>query len=84
MILSIFLISLYILLWLYQGIIFISILISWIPSAFNTKLGMSIYNVSNWYMKPFRGWIELGIFDFTPIIGIAIYQFLLQCLLGFI
>lgn len=84
MVLNIFLYGLYVLLWIYQAIILISIIMSWIPNAYNTKFGNAIYQISNWYMKPFRGWFVLGILDFTPIIGIGIYQFILQLLLYFI
>ena len=84
MILGYFLYGLYILLWLYQALIFISIIMSWIPSLYNTRIGNAIYQASNWYMKPFRGWFVLGVFDFTPIIGIAIYQFILEILTVFL
>lgn len=84
MILRIFLISLYYLLNLYSLIILISIIMSWIPNAYNTKFGNAIYQISNWYMKPFRGWLVLGILDFTPIIGIAIYEFILGIIAQFI
>ena len=84
MILRYFFIGLYALLWAYQAIIFISILLSWIPSAYNTKVGNAIYKSSNWFMGAFRGWLVLGFLDFTPIIGIGIYQFILQILMQFI
>lgn len=77
MILRIFLTSLYALLWIYQAIIFISIILSWIPTAYESKIGSMILNVSNWYMRPFRGWLVIGFLDFTPIIGIVIYQYIL-------
>lgn len=84
MILKIFFIALYALLWAYQGIILISIVLSWIPSAYNTKVGNAIYQASNWYMRAFRGWLVLGFIDFTPIIGIGIYQFIMQNIIYFL
>lgn len=77
MILNNFLICLYIVLWVYQAVIFISIILSWIPNAYSTKFGNVIYNMSNWYMRPFRGWLVIGFLDFTPIIGVLIYQYIL-------
>lgn len=84
MILYYFMCALYILLCIYEGIILISIIMSWIPNAYNTKVGNAIYQISNWYMKPFRGWLVLGVIDFTPVIGLGIYQFILQFLMQFI
>ena len=84
MILKYFMIGLYVILSIYQFIILVSIIMSWIPNAYNTKIGNGIYHISNWYMKPFRGWLVLGFLDFTPIIGLGIYQFILQLVGNFI
>ncbi len=78
MILNYFLISLYIILWAYHGIIFISIILTWIPNVLNTKVGSAIYGMSNWMLKPFRGWLVIGFLDLTPIIGILILQFIMR------
>lgn len=78
MILNYFLISLYIILWAFNGIILISIILSWIPSALNTKVGSAIYEVSNWMLRPFRGWLVIGFLDLTPVIGIIILQYVMR------
>lgn len=78
MILNYVLIALYILLWVFHLIIFISIILTWIPSALNTKLGSTIYGMSNWLLGPFRGWLVIGFLDLTPIIGILALQFVMR------
>ena len=78
MILNYILIALYIFLWAFNGIIVISIILSWIPQALNTKVGATVYEISNWMLHPFRGWLVIGFLDFTPIIGIALLQFIMR------
>lgn len=58
----------------YQSIIIISILLSWIPSWANSKIGRIIRTVGGWYIDFFRGAIVFGGLDFTPIIGIMAYE----------
>ena len=78
MILNYLLIGLYILLWVYHLILFIGIILTWIPSALNTKVGSVIYEMSNWLLRPFRGWLVIGFLDLTPIIGILGLQFVMR------
>lgn len=78
MILNYVLITLYIILWALNGIIFISIILSWIPPVLNTKVGLMIREVSNWMLYPFRGWLAFGFFDFTTIIGLVLLQFIMR------
>ena len=78
MILNYVLIALYILLWVYHLILFISIILTWIPSALNTKVGSVMYEMSNWLLRPFRGWLVIGFLDLTPIIGILGLQFVMR------
>ena len=72
------LIALYIILWAYHVIIFIGILLTWIPNAINTKVGSVMYEMSNWLLAPFRGWLQIGFIDFTPIIGILGLQYIMR------
>lgn len=78
MILNYFLIGLYIALWAYHSIILISIILTWIPNALNTKAGSLIYEMSNWMLRPFRGWLIIGFLDLTPVIGILILQYVMR------
>ena len=78
MILNYILIALYILLWVFSGIIFISIILTWIPGAVTSKVGSIFYEMSNWLLRPFRGWLVIGFLDFTPIIGIVGLQFIMD------
>lgn len=67
------------LLTVFNGFLSISILISWVPSLTNYKIFRAIIKVSDWYLKPFRGVLVIGPIDFTPLIGIGIYGFILSC-----
>ena len=78
MILNYVLIGLYILLWVYNGIVVIGIILTWIPPALNTKVGASFYEMSNWLLHPFRGWLTIGFIDFTTIIGLVLLQFIMR------
>lgn len=78
MILNNLLIALYIALWIYHIIILIGIVLTWIPGVLNTKVGALIYSISQWYMRPFTGWLSLGFIDFTPVIGFLCLQFIMR------
>lgn len=56
----------------------ISIILSWIPSLYEYKIFRLIRRVSDWYLRPFRGVLVIGMFDLTPMIGIGIYQFIVS------
>lgn len=69
---------LYIILRAYQGVMLLSIFISWIPGMSDTKIGIFINRISDWYLGYFRGFLVFGGIDFTPMIGLIIYEFLIQ------
>ena len=64
----------------YYYILIASILLSWIPDLKRSRMGQFIDKLANPYMRIFRGWIVIGIMDFTPIIGFIFYQFGLNAL----
>ena len=84
MILNYILIALYILLWVFDGIVFIGIVLTWIPGLLNTKVGSLFYNLSNWLLYPFRGLLVIGFIDFSPIIGLLGYHFIMNIIRGLI
>jgi len=59
----------------YYYILIASILLSWIPELKRSTVGQFIDKLANPYMRIFRGWIVIGVMDFTPIIGFLFYQF---------
>lgn len=59
----------------YYYILIASIFLSWIPELKRSKIGQFIDRLANPYMRIFRGWIVIGIMDFTPIIGFIFYRF---------
>jgi len=59
----------------YFYILIADVLLSWLPEIRRTRFGQLIHQIANPYMRLFRGWIVVGMFDFTPIIGFIIYQF---------
>lgn len=71
---------LYIILRVYQGIMLLSIFISWIPGMRDTKIGILINQSSDWYLGYFRSFLVFGGIDFTPMIGLIIYEFLISLL----
>ncbi len=66
--------------WIYRALqiyfylIIASILMSWVPELKRTKIGQLIERIVNPFMRIFRGIIVIGMFDFTPMIGIFLYQ----------
>ena len=59
----------------YYYILIASILLSWIPDLKRSSIGQFIDRLANPYMRIFRGWIVIGVMDFTPIIGFIFYNF---------
>lgn len=70
----------YLLLLLYGGIMSLSIILSWIPGAFEIKFFRQLRKISDWYLGPFRGKLIVGIVDLTPMIGLIIYSFIMNLL----
>ena len=62
----------------FSGLIFISILLSWFPMLYNFKIFRAIRRLTDAYMEPFHGILVLGMFDFTPIIGIVLFDMIIR------
>lgn len=72
--------AIYYLMLAYSSFMFISIIMSWIPPLYNTKIFAFFKKGTDFYLKPFRGWLVIGFLDLTPIIGFAIYSFGISCI----
>lgn len=70
----------YIILRAYQGIMVLSIFMSWIPGARSSKFGILVGRTSNWYLGYFSNILIFGGIDFTPMLGIMLYEYLLTLL----
>ncbi|HHU56428.1 MAG TPA: YggT family protein [Acholeplasmataceae bacterium] len=75
-----FLTFLYYILQVYFLFIVINIFITWIPVLYEYKFFRVCRNISDWYLGPFRGVLVFGPFDFTPILGLILYQTILSFL----
>jgi len=64
----------------YFMIMIVSIFLTWIPGVFQYKFFRVIRRIGNWYLRPFRGLLILGPIDFTPIIGIFLFRFIIGLL----
>jgi uncharacterized protein YggT (Ycf19 family) len=74
-------IGLYWLLQIYFYFMIINIFLTWIPNISEYRFFRICRKISNFYMEPFHGIIVLGPFDFTPVIGLFIYNFAINCLI---
>ena len=59
----------------YYYVLIASIFLSWIPDLKRSTIGQYIDKLANPYMRIFRGWIVIGVMDFTPLIGFMFYYF---------
>lgn len=64
----------------YGTFISLNILISWVPKLAEYKFFRTCLKISDWYLGPFHGSIVLGSLDFTPMIGIVLYEMVISCL----
>ena len=71
---------LYYILLTYAVFLGINILLSWVPNLYEYKFFRICKSISDWYLGPFHGGVVLGSIDFTPMIGLAIYQIAIECL----
>lgn len=62
----------------FSGLITISIILTWIPGLYNYSLFRGIRKLTDTYMEPFQGRLVLGMLDFTPIIGVVLFDFILS------
>lgn len=66
--------------WIYRAlqvylyILIGSILMSWVPELRRTRIGQLIDKIASPFMNLFRGIIVIGMFDFTPMVGLILYQ----------
>lgn len=74
------LIGLYYLLSIYYIFIIINILLTWIPSLRRSRFYQISQSITNYFLGYFRGYLVIGIFDFTPIFGLLIYEEALRLL----
>ncbi|MFP4478157.1 MAG: YggT family protein [Candidatus Izemoplasmatales bacterium] len=73
---EIFLYYTYLFLRIYFYIMIVYIILSWTPLV-NSKFYLILRIIVEPYLGIFRGWFILGSMDFTPIIGLLLYRFLL-------
>lgn len=78
MILSWIVYIIHLILIIYGGIISLSILLSWIPGSDNIQVFRGIKYLASWYLGLFSGKITIGFLDLTPLIGIIIYEFIIN------
>ena len=74
------LIILFYILRIYFYFMLIVCLLSWIPGLYSYKWYHVLRKISDFYLGRFRGWLVVGPIDFTPMIGLIIYEFALQVL----
>ncbi len=73
----IFLTIAYYALLVYFYIMVIYILLSWTPIK-NTRFYYLLDKIVNPYLRIFSGWIVISNIDFTPMLGLLLYQFVLS------
>lgn len=59
---------------IYFYLIIASVLMSWVPELKKTRIGQLIERLVSPFMSIFRGIIVIGMFDFTPMLGLFLYQ----------
>ncbi|MBU1145442.1 MAG: YggT family protein [Firmicutes bacterium] len=62
---------------IYFYIMIVTIILSWTPIA-NSKFYLILQKICAPYLNIFRGWIVVGNMDFTPMLGLILYQILLS------
>lgn len=67
----------YLLLRIYFYVMIVYIILSWTPLV-NSRFYQILSVIVNPYLGIFRGWFTFGGADFTPMIGLLLYQFLLM------
>lgn len=71
-------IGLFWILQMYLIFIGVNILLSWFPAVYQFGFFRVCKRISDWFLGPFQGVLVIGIFDLTPIVGLFLYQFVLQ------
>ena len=73
-----FKVGIFYLFYAYSSLIFINIILSWFPGIYRFRFFRFLKRITDAYMQPFHGVLILGIFDFTSIIGIFLFDFIVQ------
>lgn len=68
------LVGMYYILNLYYYYMIIVIIMSWIPDISQRKWYIGMRKISDIYLSKFRGWFSFNMIDFTPAIGLIIYD----------
>jgi YggT family protein len=74
---QIFLLYLYWALNIYFYIMILYVLLTWTP-LINSQFGRILKRIVDPYLGIFRGWFVIGNMDFTPMVGLLLYQFVLM------
>ncbi|MDD3113062.1 MAG: YggT family protein [Candidatus Izemoplasmatales bacterium] len=61
----------------YFYLMFATLILSWTPIR-NTRFYNVLEKITMVYLNLFRGWLVVGQIDLTPILGLILYQFILQ------
>jgi len=70
------------LLYYYRYVLFIYILLTWIPAARETIVFRVFETLASPFFRLFSGWLRFGQLDLTPIFGLILYGMLLQFVIG--
>lgn len=60
---------------IYYYVMIAYILMSWIPELRNSRLRTMLHQITDPYLRLFRGIIVIGQMDLTPIAGLLLFQF---------
>jgi uncharacterized protein YggT (Ycf19 family) len=66
----------YLVLYVYYLIIVLKIILSWTP-LIHSRFYAFLHKITAPYTDLFRGWLVIGQFDLTPLLGIILYQLIL-------
>ncbi len=58
----------------YYYYMIIVIIMSWVPDIHSKRWYIGMRKVSDVYLGRFRGWFSFNMIDFTPAIGLIIYD----------
>lgn len=68
----------YLVLTAYFYIMILYILLGWVPSIRSSRFYYYLSRIVDPYLGIFRGWLVFGGLDFTPMVGLLLYQFILS------
>lgn len=73
-----------VLLQIYYYLLIATILLSWFPELRQSNWYRSLVQLTQPYLRIFRGLLVFGQLDFTPILGFLLYQFGLAAFEAFV